>query len=309
MKLKNITLSICLMIVAFAAQAQTRTTTLLTPTNGQTLVPAKTIFTWDTVAVEVDSFELQLSKTMDFADTLLQAMLQGSQTTYTVINTLDFVSTYYWRVISHDSFTFYQETSSVFMFTVQGVPPGKPTNVSPTSASLDVSINPTLTWSTVADADQYHVQVSTYSNFSDTAFYGIVNAPTTTVNVNVKLLPYKVYYWRVAGSNANGLGEWSNFWNFTTLVTSINGPQANFSLNAYPNPGTDKMLVSFEGAGVDGRVSLYDLQGKEVAVLLNGTIDAGNQSLEINRNGLPAGMYMLRVEQNGQAQTLKVIFE
>lgn len=309
MKLKNITLSLCFMLAAFATQAQTRTTTLLSPTDAQIQVPAKTIFKWDTLAVEVDSFALQLSKTMDFTDTLLNASVLGDQNSYTLTSVLEYDSTYYWRVITFDSFSFYQETSAVFSFTVQGVPPGQPMNVSPATSSIDISVQPTLTWSTVADADQYHIQVSTFTNFSDTAFYSIVNSPTTTVNVNVKLLPYKVYYWRVAGSNVNGLGEWSNFWNFTTLVTSLNTPNANFSLNAYPNPGTDKMLVSFEGAGLDGRVSLYDLQGKEVAVLLNGTIEAGNQSLEIERNGLPAGMYMLRVQQNGQAQTLKVIFE
>lgn len=309
MKLRNSTLSLCLMLVVFAAQAQTRTTTLLSPTNGQILVPVRAVFTWDTLAVEVDSFELQVSKSMNFADTVARAILQGDQTTFTLTNPLDYDSMYYWRVITFDSLAFYQEVSAVFSFTAQGVPPGRPVNVAPTSASIDIAIKPTLTWSTVPDADEYHVQVSTYTNFSDSVFYAVVNAPTTSVNVNVKLLPYTVYYWQVAGSNVNGLGEWSNFWNFTTLVTSLNGPNANFSLNAYPNPSTQKMVVSFEGAGTDGRVSLYDLQGKEIAVLLNGTIEAGNQSLEINRNGLSAGIYMLRVVQNGQAQTLKVIFE
>ncbi len=309
MKLRNFTLSLCLMLVAFAAQAQTRTATLLTPADGQTMVASKTIFTWDTLAVEVDSFKLQLSKTLDFADTLLTANLLGDQNTYTMVNALDFDSTYYWRVITFDSLSFYIETSAVFSFTVQGVPPGRPTNVSPASASLDIAQNPTLTWTTLADADQYHVQISNYTNFSDTAFYAIVNAPSTSINVNVKLLPYHVYFWRVAGANANGLGEWSNFWNFTTLVTSLNGPQANFSMNAYPNPAANAMLLNFEGTGSEGRVSLYDLQGKEVAVVYSGIVEAGNNTLEINRNGLPSGMYMLRVVQNGQAQTLKVVFE
>jgi|GEM_PF-2126053 len=308
MKLKYSILSLCFMLLALGSQAQIRTTTLLSPTNGQILVPAKAVFTWDTTAVEVDSFGLQLSKTMNFSDTLLSTFLLGSQTTYTLTNSLDFDSTYYWRVISFDSLNFYQESSVIFSFTVQGVPPGQPNNVSPASASVDVSINPKLTWTSVVDADQYHVQVSTFVNFSDTVFYAVVNTPSTNVTVNVKLLSYKVYYWRVAGSNINGLGEWSNFWNFTTLVTGLNGPHANFSLNAYPNPSSDKMLVSFKGAGSNARVSLYDLQGKEVALVLDGPIEAGNQRLEINRNGLPAGIYMLRVEQNGQAQTLKVVF-
>lgn len=309
MKLRIITLSLCLFVFSFFAEAQNRKVTLKTPLNGQTLVPAQTTFTWDTTKTPVESLELQVSKTMDFSDTLVGKILTGMDTTYTLVNPLDLDSTYYWRVISFDSALFYVETSNVFSFTVIGPLPGRPTNVSPKSASIDVSIFPTLTWTSVADADEYRIHISTYDNFSDAVYLGVVAAPNVSVNVNIKLESYKVYYWRVAAKNINGQGEWSNFWNFTTLVTSLNAAQANFGMVAYPNPVQNKLLLNYEGQGAQSRISILDAQGKEVQLVRDEFVSNGNQTVEITRNGLSAGMYFVKLEQNGMIQTLKVIFE
>lgn len=309
MNFRTIILSLCFFLAAFAVQAQNRKVTLLSPTNGQSLVPVKTVFTWDTLAVVVDSFELQISKNTNFSDTMLRWFLPGTQFTYTLSSSLDYDSTYYWRVISFDTVPMIIETSDVFAFTVVGPPPGQPTNFSPASASLDVSVKPTLTWSGVIDADEYHIQISTFTNFSDTAFYGIVNAPGTSVNVSVKLESYKVYYWRVVASNQNGKGEWSNYWNFTTLVTGLHKPEANFSMNCFPNPTNSGLTLSFEGIGTASSITMLDMQGKVVQVVLNETLTAGNHQVAIKRMGLPAGMYFIQLQQNGQTQTKKVVFK
>ncbi|MHB1277147.1 MAG: T9SS type A sorting domain-containing protein [Bacteroidia bacterium] len=309
MKLRIITLSLCLFVFSFFAESQNRKVTLKTPLDGQILVPAQTTFTWDTTETRVDSLELQVSTAMDFSDTVVSKILGGTDTTYTLTDTLDLDSTYYWRVISFDSALFYVETSNVFSFKVIGPVPGRPVNVSPMSASIDVSIFPTLTWTSVPDADEYHIQISTYDNFSDTAYYGVVAAPNVSVTVNVKLESYKVYFWHVAAKNINGQGAWSNFWNFTTLVTGLNGPQANFAMMAYPNPVQDKLILNFEGAGTQSRLAILDARGKEVRLVMNEYVSAGNQTVEISRDGLAAGLYFVKLEQNGMAQTLKVVFE
>lgn len=309
MKLRIITLSLCLFVFSFFAEAQNRKVTLKTPLDGQILVPAQTTFTWDTTETPVDSLELQVSTAMDFSDTVVSAILVGTDTTYTLSDTLDLDSTYYWRVISFDSALFFVVTSDVFSFTVIGPPPGQPVNVSPMSASLDVSVFPTLTWSSVPLADEYHIHLSTYVNFSDSIYYGVVADPTVTVTVNVKLESYKVYYWRVGAKNINGLGEWSNFWNFTTLVTSLNTPQANFGMVAYPNPVQDKLILNYEGQGTQSRIRILDAQGKEVQLVMDEFVANGNQTVEISRDGLAAGLYFVKLEQNGMAQTLKVVFE
>lgn len=309
MKLRIITLSLCLFAFSFLSQAQNRTVTLLTPLNGQTLVPAQTTFTWDSLTVQVDSLELQVSKTMAFDDTAISVILAGTDTTYTLTSPLQLDSTYYWRVISFDSALFYVETSTVFNFKVVGPVPGRPTNVSPLSSSTDISIFPALSWTSVPLTDEYHIQISTYDNFSDSAYYGVVAAPTVTVNVNIKLESYRVYYWRVAAKNINGMGQWSNFWNFTTLVTSVHTPQANFGLTSYPNPAQNNLILNFEGSGSHSRIALLDVQGKEVQLVLDETLAGGMQQVEVSRNGLPSGLYFVKLEQNGMTQTIKVIFE
>ncbi|MDX5321864.1 MAG: T9SS type A sorting domain-containing protein, partial [Bacteroidota bacterium] len=263
----------------------------------------------DTLAVEVDSFHLQVSKTMDFADTLYSKRLYGTDHEYTLNTALDYDSTYYWRVVTYDSLSIFIESSDVYSFTVQGIPPAQPKNISPASATIDAGLNPTLTWSAVPDADNYHVQVSIYQNFSDSSFVATVPAPSTSVNVNVPLEAYTVYYWRVAASNQNGLGEWSLFWNFTTLYTGLHLPQGDFGAAAFPNPAQSNMTLSFMGEGAEGSVKLFDMQGKEVARLAEGFFAEEQQQVDINREGLEAGMYMLRLEQNGRYQTLKVVFE
>ncbi len=309
MKLRIITLSLCLFAFSFFAEAQNRKVTLKTPLDGQTLVPAQTTFTWDTTETLVDSLELQVSTSMNFSDTVVSAILSGTDTTHTLTGNLNLSTTYYWRVISFDSSLFYVETSDAFSFTVTGPLPGRPTNVSPMSASIDVSVFPTLTWTSASNADEYHIHISTYDNFSDSAYYGVVAAPTVSVNVNVKLESYKVYFWRVAAKNVNGQGEWSNFWNFTTLVTSLNTPQANFGMVAYPNPVQEKLILNYEGQGTRSRISLLDAQGKEVQLVMDEFVANGNQTVEISRDGLAAGLYFVKLEQNGMAQTLKVVFE
>lgn len=309
MKLRTFTIVFCFLALATLVNAQSRKTPLLSPADMATGVSETPSFQWDTLSLEVDSFQVQLSKAMDFADTMASVTLLGTEHSTGLGVTLDFDSTYYWRVITFDSFMVYQEISDVWSFTVRGVPPGQPTNVSPTSASIDMSVNPTLTWSGVADADDYHVHVSTFHNFSDTAFYGIVSVPTTSITVNIDLEPYTTYYWRVGASNQNGVGTWSQFWNFTTLYTGLFTPEANFGATAYPNPSEGNMVLSFEGQSTEATVVLYDLQGKEVKTIAKGFYTQGTQQIDVESAGVEPGMYLLTIQQNGQSQTLKVVFK
>ena len=50
-------------------------------------------------------------------------------------------------------------------------------------------------------------------------------------------------------------------------------------------------------------MSLYDLTGRKVKDLLNGNIDAGYHSLELNATDLPSGMYFYSIDVNGHGGT------
>lgn len=81
------------------------------------------------------------------------------------------------------------------------------------------------------------------------------------------------------------------------------GPSMPFgSLLCSPNPFRGSAAVSFTAADQAAPVtlSLYDLSGRLVARLLDGAVaGAGVQSVEIDGSAPPAGLYALRLEQEG----------
>ncbi len=94
--------------------------------------------------------------------------------------------------------------------------PSQPTLISPSNNSLDISLTPTLVWNTISGATGYKVKVSTDSTFttitdSSTVTTNQYSIPSGKLNYNQK------YYWKIAGYNAYGVGQYSVIWNFTTL--------------------------------------------------------------------------------------------
>jgi hypothetical protein len=55
------------------------------------------------------------------------------------------------------------------------------------------------------------------------------------------------------------------------------------------------------------RVAVYDLLGREVAVLVNGRKAAGVYGVEFDARGLSDGVYFCRIESEGFTQVRKVL--
>jgi hypothetical protein len=54
-------------------------------------------------------------------------------------------------------------------------------------------------------------------------------------------------------------------------------------------------------------LSLFNLLGQRVALLVDETRPAGVHTLRLEPRGWASGLYLLRLEQGGQAATLKVM--
>ncbi|MCO5259923.1 MAG: Omp28-related outer membrane protein [Crocinitomicaceae bacterium] len=80
----------------------------------------------------------------------------------------------------------------------------------------------------------------------------------------------------------------------TAGVTEIK----TIGLEAFPNPASDKLNVTFEAQGGDYMIQLTDLQGRVVLSKTHSNLN-GSQLIEINTNQLNAGNYLLTVAQNG----------
>ena len=93
------------------------------------------------------------------------------------------------------------------------------------------------------------------------------------------------------------------------MRTRENPAPLEFRLGAaYPNPFNSQARITFQipqQAEVDLRV--YDLSGREVAVLHSGSIAAGNHSEAWNASAQPSGIYLIRMEAKGFNDSQKIV--
>ncbi len=76
---------------------------------------------------------------------------------------------------------------------------------------------------------------------------------------------------------------------------------------AYPNPFNPSTVVSYQ-LPVFGktRLAVYDLLGREVAVLVDGMMPAGAHTVTFDAAGLSSGIYLLRLQSAGQMRTQRI---
>jgi hypothetical protein len=98
-------------------------------------------------------------------------------------------------------------------------------------------------------------------------------------------------------------------WNCTQLTTGISENTNSFSLNAFPNPFSDEVHVTYSLAEKsDVKVFLVDVLGREILLFSENNQIAGRHEQEINSGGMnPAkGIYFLRLNVGGVDSTVKI---
>ncbi|RJP81011.1 MAG: T9SS C-terminal target domain-containing protein [Candidatus Zixiibacteriota bacterium] len=99
-------------------------------------------------------------------------------------------------------------------------------------------------------------------------------------------------------------------WYHTLGVDPVPAPAPReFALDpVHPNPFNARALLSFRlAAGADVRLSVYDLQGREVACLYQGWLPAGEYRTPFEAAALPSGTYLARMVAGGFEQTRSVV--
>lgn len=95
----------------------------------------------------------------------------------------------------------------------------------------------------------------------------------------------------------------------TTSVDSDSDIAGGFELiGNYPNPFNPSTMVSWRLA-VSGqvRVSVHDVLGREVAVLVDGPMPAGHHHATFDASGLGSGVYVVRLSDGVRSQTRKML--
>lgn len=72
----------------------------------------------------------------------------------------------------------------------------------------------------------------------------------------------------------------------------------------YPNPFNPQTTISFVLPGAaHARLAVYDVLGRQVAVLTDGVRPAGKHSLSFDGTGLPSGLYLYTLETGSDRLT------
>lgn len=82
----------------------------------------------------------------------------------------------------------------------------------------------------------------------------------------------------------------------------------NLSQN-YPNPFNPTTQIKFSIPEVSNvKITIFDAIGREIAVLVNKELNAGNYTYSWNATNLASGIYFYRMEANGFSQIRKMMF-
>ena len=125
------------------------------------------------------------------------------------------------------------------------------------------------------------------------------------------------YLGAFAPANADGFSDsWLEGWTALAaggylagqLTSVTDGPEAGaFGLAVGPNPalGAATAWVTLDRAA-DVRVAVYDLLGREVAVVAEGRFAAGETPVALATDALPAGLYVVRLTGDGVSATTRL---
>ncbi len=84
---------------------------------------------------------------------------------------------------------------------------------------------------------------------------------------------------------------------------------ATFALGAaYPNPFNPSTTIGFSlPERTEVQLRVFDVLGREVARLVDGTLDAGNHSAHFDASGLPTGTYVYQLVSNGVVESRRMV--
>jgi len=173
--------------------------------------------------------------------------------------------------------------------------------LSPEDGAVDRKKPFALTWEEHPNAEQYNIQLSYQSDFSNIFIDEIVNTTSYTIKDGTYGISNgATYYWRVKPINQCAEGSFSDIWSFTTLEincsTGFNTTPVNIpsTANTAPITSTIDFQHSYEIRNMevyvdishtkisDLEIKLISPQGNEVILNQSGTCDGNYQDIQVN---------------------------
>ena len=256
-----------------------------------------------------------LAETHEFGEEVLFVEVVND-TLYVPAAALDPETDYIWRVRAVNS-SGEGPWSATRMFTTGSTvaaPTQAPVLLEPANDDNFAIPGGILVWEEVEGAVDYHLQVSNTQFFF--AFAAVVFTEDTIVQ-NLDLAVDRRFFWRVRARNEGGVGPWSEVRSFQTRrFVSIEdediGLPVELALHQnHPNPFNPTTTIGYDvpiGGDAAQQVSLvvYDLLGREVAVLVNGVVSPGRYTVTFDATRLSTGVYIYRLQSGNRVITRKM---
>ncbi|MCO5250911.1 MAG: PKD domain-containing protein [Candidatus Kapabacteria bacterium] len=234
--------------------------TNLTPANGSFAQPLAGNLTWSAVT-GATTYNVQISTNAAFTNIVVDANTAAATYAYAGLNNN---TQYFWRVragedAGFNAFSTHTSFTTLLGQVVLNTPVNNATGVSPLSGMF--------TWTALAGATNYRIQVATDVNFVNMVINQDGIAATTFNYTNLNSVT--TYFWRVIGYNANDAGQNSAVFQFLTSLGKV-------ALVAPANNavGVELNGVNFSWGAVNGAES-YRLQISEQSDFSSFVVNTG----------------------------------
>jgi hypothetical protein len=183
----------------------------------------------------------------------------------------------------------------------------------------------TLLWETATEVNNYGFNVqklallendSVWVNLGFVLGNGTTNIPheysfVDEINPNLKEVLYRLEQIDIDGETKYSKILVVDLSSITSVEEEL--PKEFTFYQNYPNPFNPSTIIKFDipqnsvGKSYNTILKIYDLLGREVAVLLNESINPGFYEIEWNAKGLTSGIYFYQISWNGTVITKKLM--
>jgi len=186
-----------------------------------------------------------------------------------------------------------------------------PVLVNPEDDATGVSPAVIFNWSAVSGATGYILQIDTVDLFTS-PWKTVENILTNSSSVT-GLANDRQYYWRVAATQNEKTGPWSEIWSFTVQSSSIiDSYSENLLLYVFPNPASN--IINLQGilpASQNVKISIFRINGQlvEIPYDLYTDKDFSVQIPVSDRLKFSPGVYFIQIKGETFIRKIKIIIQ
>ncbi len=276
--------------------------------------------------INTDSLRIQVASDASFSTLLIDTIQYAGYSNKLILeNQLDGNGTkYFLRLRGEDgSYTTGWSDTSSFLYGIQFT--SSPTLLTPENGKnipWGTLIN--CTWSEIPEANIYRVHFSNSEAFTDTVEMSTgfkMIYMTGLPSLSTVLTEMKTVYWRVRAEEiaTMSIGPWSDGFSLTygepiATDNDFQLPEDYVIQDAYPNPFNPMTNIKYGLPETsDVQLTVYDITGREVVVLMNIYQPAGWYTVQWNgttQDGtlVGTGMYFARFQAGSYSKVIKMLY-